>query len=379
MTEDSWLAVLLLFFLMPTILLSLRIYFDTSRYLRNGYLASSVISLMFAIACYFFFAIGCGMTFYRSRRRLQFMDRVPNPDLARGGEGRMIAPMQALGQPLREATILHSYIVPTGLWLCKASFVAMYFNLKRHLNPTIKKLLYATIAYLAVSYLALILTHALWCGRIFGKQWAHTSQSHCTPFTQTLSISIYAVMNISSDILVLAIPLVIFHYISLPPREKYAIFFLLFLGTATIATTATCCALHITYRSELLMYYSFIQLAELLACIELSVAVCAVSLPSLKAVLYRKRERRRMRGESKRSTIHTATTATTSTSPDNSERNTMEQEHRAPEEDAWEEEYERANGEDDGRLVIMRRVSYEVASSPVDTPSPLSPLPAGRV
>jgi len=179
-------------------------------------------------------------------------------------------------------------------------------------------------------------------------------------------------MNISSDMLVLAIPLMIFHYISLPPREKYAVFFLLFLGTATIVTTATCCTLHITYRSELLMYYSFIQLAELLACIELSVAVCAVSLPSLKAVLYRKRERRRMRDENKRSTIHTATT---STSPDNSERNPMEQ-HDASEEDAWEEEYERASGEDDGRLVIMRRVSYEVASSPVETPSPLS---VGRV
>lgn len=372
MTEDTWLAVLILFFLLPTILLSMRIYFDTSRYLRNGYLASSVISLMFAIACYFFFAIGCGMTFYRSRRRLKFMDRVPNPDFVRGGGGRKIPPMQALSQPLKEATILHSYIIPTGLWLCKASFVAMYFNLKRHLNATTKRLLYATIVYLVASYLVLILTHALWCGRIFGKQWAHTSQSHCTPFTHTLSISIYTAMNISSDMLVLAIPLVIFHYISLPPREKYAIFFLLFLGTATIATTATCCALHITYRSELLMYYSFIQLAELLACIELSVAVCAVSLPSLKAVLYRKRERRRMRDESKRSTIHTTTT---STSPDNSEENPMEQ-HGAPEEDAWEEEYEHASGEDDGRLVIMRRVSYEVASSPVDTPSP---LPAVRV
>jgi len=196
MTEDAWLAVLILFFLLPTILLSLRIYFDTSRYLRNGYLASSVISLMFAIACYFFFAIGCGMTFYRSRRRLKFMDRVPNPNFAHSGE-RKIPPMQALGQPLKEATILHSYIVPTGLWLCKASFVAMCsslaptpprpavarrvkadeprrepdFNLKRHLNPTTKKLLYATIVYLVVSYLVLILTHALWCGRIFGKQW----------------------------------------------------------------------------------------------------------------------------------------------------------------------------------------------------------------
>lgn len=123
MTEDAWLAVLILFFLLPTILLSLRIYFDTSRYLRSGYLASSVISLMFAITCYLFFAIACGMTFYRSRRRVLYMDRVPDPDVATGR--RRVPPLRALGQPLKEATILHSYIVPTGLWLCKASFVAM--------------------------------------------------------------------------------------------------------------------------------------------------------------------------------------------------------------------------------------------------------------
>lgn len=120
MTEDAWLATLILFFIAPTILLSLRIYYDTSRYLRAGYMASSLISLLFAIGSYLFFATACGMTLWRSRRRVMFMDRVD----ATQGKGQ-VPPMQALGKPLSEATILHSYIVPTGLWLCKASFVAM--------------------------------------------------------------------------------------------------------------------------------------------------------------------------------------------------------------------------------------------------------------
>jgi len=182
---------------------------------------------------------------------------------------------------------------------------------------------------------------------------AHTSLSYCTPFTHTLSISIYAFANITSDVLVLAIPLVIFHYITVPPREKYAIFFLLFLGIATIATTATCCALHITYRTYLLVYYNYIQIAELLACIELSVAVCAVSLPSLKAVLYRKREDRRRRGEIKRSTAYTATTASGS--------NMMG-------DDGWEED-----DDDAGGLVIMRRISYGVESLHGETSLPPAP------
>ena len=116
MTEDAWLATLILFFILPTLLLSLRVYYDTMRYLRGGYMASSLTSLLFAIGSYIFFATACGMTLGRSRKRLLYMDRV--------GESETL-PTDALGKPLSEATILHSYIVPTGLWLCKASFVAM--------------------------------------------------------------------------------------------------------------------------------------------------------------------------------------------------------------------------------------------------------------
>jgi hypothetical protein len=120
MTEDIWLAILIVFFVIPTILLALRIYSDANRYMRSGYLASSVISLVFAVAAYIFFAIACAMTFYRARRKVRGMDRGPDPsDMGR------IPYMGALGQPLREATIVHSYIVTTGLWLCKGSFVAM--------------------------------------------------------------------------------------------------------------------------------------------------------------------------------------------------------------------------------------------------------------
>jgi hypothetical protein len=177
-------------------------------------------------------------------------------------------------------------------------------------------------------------------------QRADTSRSYCTPFAATASISIYAFMNITSDVFVLSIPLMILHYITVLPRERYAIMFLLFLGLGTIVTTATCCALHITYRHHLVVYYSYIQLAELLACIELSVAVTAVSLPSLKAVLYRKQENRRRKIQS---TAGEDTKRTTSSStPGQTDTN-------------WEMEAGHAS-EDEGRLVILRRVSYEVES-----------------
>lgn len=180
---------------------------------------------------------------------------------------------------------------------------------------------------------------------------ATTSTDYCTPFSSALAIGIYTFCNVTSDILVMAIPLVILHYITKLPRERYAIFFLLFLGLGTIATTATCCALHITYRKQLMVYYSYVQLAELLACIELSVALMAVSLPSLKGVLYRRSERRQSKMSSS-----TGTTQTTQTTGKESKRSGSEMRGEvAEEEEAWEEDDER-------RLVIMRRVSYEVQS-----------------
>lgn len=143
----------------------------------------------------------------------------------------------------------------------------------------------------------------------------------------------------------MAIPLVILHYITKLPRERYAIFFLVFLGLGTVATAATCCALHILYRHELVVSYGYVQLAELLAIVELSVGLSAVSLPSLKAVLYRREEHRR--SKSSASTRERRSDAGSKASTATRETVTSD--------GGWEDEDER-------RLVIMRRLSYEVAS-----------------
>ena len=135
--------------------------------------------------------------------------------------------------------------------------------------------------------------------------------------------------------------------LTIVPRERVAIVFLMFLGLGTIATTATCCALHIVYRRELVIDYNRVKTAELLACVELGVGISAVSLPSLRALLWRGREQRR-----KKSVAGEA---------DGSKRTTPVQE--------WEREMAE---EDEGRLVrredleIIRGLSVERASLSTD-------------
>lgn len=120
MTEDAWLPVLILFFVAPTILMIFRVYIDIARYIRSGYLTSSVVSLAFAVGSYVFFAAACSMVFWRNNRRFPGME-VADTTLGKGP----IPQMEALAVPVHEATVMHSYLIPAGLWLCKASFVAM--------------------------------------------------------------------------------------------------------------------------------------------------------------------------------------------------------------------------------------------------------------
>ncbi|KAI5778846.1 hypothetical protein EDC01DRAFT_321732 [Geopyxis carbonaria] len=288
LATKPWLTLFSLSLAVPTLLLAARIYFDLRLPTRSR---SASISLGLALAAHLCLVIGSSMALYRNARKGS-IPMVPH-NLGQSGYEEW-----SLGLPLTEATIMHSYIIPTGLWLCKASFVAMYFSLSQHVSSGLRRLLYAAVAYLLVSYLLLMGSHALWCGSFF-KTWTSTPSSACTPFTTAAPIALYAFANITSWILIILTPLLMLRQAggATRPRERYAVAFLVFLGTAAVATTATCCALHITYRKRLLSYYGYVQLAELLACLELAVAVAAVSLPSLRAVLYRRHDERQRRSE----------------------------------------------------------------------------------
>lgn len=174
-------------------------------------------------------------------------------------------------------------------------------------------------------------------------------------------------MNVSSDLLIMGMPLLMIRNIQVHTRERWAIVFLLFLGFSMVVTTLTCCALHVTYRNELVVYYSYVQTAQLLAVVELSVCIVAVSLPSLKAVLYRHHEQQRRKSEAAYS--HSGTGASGSSNLKTgagtqgkvavgsvgmtSIAKSTDEDLTNPFED---------DDRDTNQLVIMRRMSYDVHS-----------------
>ena len=178
-SPELFAGVLSIFTIIPSLLILARIYFDVKRFRKHGYLPASVFSLACAVGAWIFLLIAIAMVFWRSERRIGTMLRK---------EHKVIPDIDSLGAPLFEATVMHSYIIPTGLWLCKASFIAMCmfffptvpavpgarewgltsstdFNLKRHCSKGIKILLHCVLIYVILSYVVLVLTHALWCGQ----------------------------------------------------------------------------------------------------------------------------------------------------------------------------------------------------------------------
>jgi len=313
MNDDANIAVLAAFFAISTAFTIARFYFDVTRYRKNGFLASSAASSVCAFLAWVLFAIACSMAFWTSRRRIT----------------------------LREATLMFCFILPTGLWMVKASFIAMYFSSKRHLSPLLRRALYFVIAYLIASYAVTIIVQAMWCGA-WGKQWDISPQNYCTPFVSVTAISLHSVMNVTSDLLVMALPLILIHQSKVQKRDKWGIGFLILLGGATVATTLVCCSLHAMYRRDMVRYTGTIRMVELLTCVELSIAVTTACLPSLRAVAYRHRESVQKKIVS-RSIL-----------------STWETRHsigpvQTPQE---EEELE----EDQSKLVIMRRLSFDVES-----------------
>ncbi|KAI1826627.1 hypothetical protein F4861DRAFT_545632 [Xylaria intraflava] len=127
-------------------------------------------------------------------------------------------------------------------WLVKAYFLLMYSNLTYFCNP--QKLCVKFVAgYVALGFVLMeILYFGVWC-RPFHQYWEVPPHSiQCATATNHLITN--AVLNISSDVLIITIPMPILFQLNISPKKK-AIFSVLFgLGFFTIG-----CAIASKYYS----------------------------------------------------------------------------------------------------------------------------------
>lgn len=195
-------------------------------------------------------------------------------------------------------------IYHTILWLCKAAFLAFYFNLISYLSPRIRLALHAVTAYTIATYILSVGLSVLWCQPI-SRNWSY-GPNNCSAFMDPIPLTIQQFANISTDIMstygisvyiaegnvnkvvVMVLPIQIFRNHHLNTREKNGVAFIFFLGILTIAASTTRYALIMKFitnpnngRFKGLPY----EVYELAAQLELLVAFFATCLPSLRVLL----------------------------------------------------------------------------------------------
>ncbi|KAF2013505.1 hypothetical protein BU24DRAFT_434530 [Aaosphaeria arxii CBS 175.79] len=121
------------------------------------------------------------------------------------------------------------------IWLVKACLLLMYYRMTL-LLPS-HKIVIATAAYVAIGFVVMeILYLGVWC-RPFSQYWAvPPSNEQCSAATNHLITN--SVLNISSDIIIIFIPMPLLFKVKLPLKNKAILIMLFLIGTFTIVAAA---------------------------------------------------------------------------------------------------------------------------------------------
>ncbi|KAG0133670.1 hypothetical protein HOY82DRAFT_603769 [Tuber indicum] len=144
---------------------------------------------------------------------------------------------KSLGMPRETLTLIFKFQLAevemyiTGVWLVKGSFLALYFDIFRSLPPRIKGMLQFTTFYTILSWFANFLLPLVYC-RPLKLVWS--IENHCTSFRSTFGTTFPMVTNVTTDLLIMVIPILVLRTLNLRKSEMVAIAFLLSLGCLTI-------------------------------------------------------------------------------------------------------------------------------------------------
>lgn len=186
----------------------------------------------------------------------------------------------------------------TGVWLVKGSFLALYFDIFRSLPPRIRKMLQLTTIYTALSWFANFLLPLVYC-RPLSLVWS--IEHHCTSFRSTFGTTFPMVTNITTDLLIMVIPILVLRTLNLRRSEIFAIAFLLSLGCLTVIAALLRFA-YVTKRNALGKSGSpnLVTQAQIWSYAEVCIAIFAACLPAGRVVLARRRVRSTTGGSSSR-------------------------------------------------------------------------------
>ncbi|RPB06099.1 hypothetical protein L873DRAFT_1661059 [Choiromyces venosus 120613-1] len=179
-----------------------------------------------------------------------------------------------------------SLFCTTQVWLLKAAFLGYYWSLRETLMRKIKVLLYTVSAYCFVTYIGVISFQLGYC-RPISLNWS-TDSDRCLATLTVPGMIFQQWTNITSDIMVLIVPLFTISTLNLGRKDLYALSIAFSIGALSIAASVV----RFTQVYYVVMHadnsIEAIRRTLVWAVIEKLFAFTAFCLPCLR-VFYRKR------------------------------------------------------------------------------------------
>ncbi|CUS12214.1 unnamed protein product [Tuber aestivum] len=145
-------------------------------------------------------------------------------------DGDPRAPMELVFKVNFGSMILF-YVV---LWLVKVAFVVIYFEFSKELSHRTRKLLYITIAAVAVTFIFVICLHCLWCLPI-SENWAFKALTDTDTCRANLAPSVIAsVINVLVDILIMVAGFSIVRSLDLGGSNIRSAYLIITMGSLTV-------------------------------------------------------------------------------------------------------------------------------------------------
>ncbi|KAL7266248.1 hypothetical protein RUND412_011214 [Rhizina undulata] len=171
------------------------------------------------------------------------------------------------------------------IWATKAAYISVYYNIFRHLDEAVKRMLFLSSVYMALSYIITQLVYMLWC-RPLSTVWVSASRNFddfCYPENEMVVFTVSFVFNLTSELLLLIIPITLMSRLQLSPRDRWGLIFIFFLGGVSIASGI---ARFIELRTFIIGENNDLDKVMIWTVAECFCGEIAVCLPALRVLLY---------------------------------------------------------------------------------------------
>ncbi|KAI5776255.1 hypothetical protein EDC01DRAFT_683336 [Geopyxis carbonaria] len=195
------------------------------------------------------------------------------------------------------------YVYYLCLYAIKVAFVALFFETKRHMNPTARKLLYVTTATIAACFIFSMLITSLWCKPFASNYQAKPGEYElCSPWHFSPMVASTTAVNVLTDVMIMAISIAILKTLQLSRGEGWALGFLFFIGGITLTFSFVRLVLLVKYNAAIEddptggSAFTLDDYGALFSETEVVAATLAGALPPMRVWLRRSQENRSRKG-----------------------------------------------------------------------------------